>query len=86
MVMNAVHTFYTCSQKGGRAKEDESKHDGAANELISEQERFDCTDIIFASIHCVKTIPCCFDKKLVKFDTINFSIFLCNKFLVKTTG
>ena len=47
--MNAVHTFYMCSQKEGRAKEDETKHDGATNELISEQERFDSTEITFAS-------------------------------------
>ena len=47
--MNAVRTFYTCSQKEGRAKEDESKHHGAANESISEQERFDRTHITFAS-------------------------------------
>ena len=48
--MNGVHTFIRMySQKEGGAKEDESKHDGAANELISEQERFNRTDITFAS-------------------------------------
>ena len=35
-------------KKVERAKEDKSKHHGAANKSISEQERFDRTDMTFA--------------------------------------
>ena len=47
--MNAVHTFYMCSQKESWVKEDESKHHGTTNESLSEQENFHRTNITIAS-------------------------------------